>query len=518
MSSHFITLEEVTKAFPGTVAVDSVSLSIDPGEIVGLVGKNGAGKSTLIKLLAGVERVDGGEIFIDGTAMSRTYAPSDAQHLGLAFVFQELEIIPELSASENIQLGNRFPRRAGIFVDWGRVHRKSAELLEELDIALDPRTPAKALRTAEQKLVMIARALHRESRLLVFDEPTAALTDQDKTHLFRIIRTLRERGCAIVYISHRLKEVMEITDRVVVMRDGGVCADSATTDLDMCGLIDAICGERAVSQGGRRPRASGSRPFESGGVEDGPPLLEVKDLEGPGLSLPTSVTVRGGEVVGIAGLVGSGRTELAKLVCGATRKSAGSLSVHGREIDVRSPGAALKEGIALLPEDRRHEGLILDFSIRENVTLANLQKYRRRRRVPVPSRQKERVAARAAMERLSIVSRSEEEKVGTLSGGNQQKTAVAKLLEAGPSIIVMDEATQGIDVHAKTDVFNIIDSLADAGKGIILISSDFEELAEHCDRVYVMSEGSIVGELKGENVREDMMVQLCYKSGVQGPE
>ncbi len=500
----FLEICDVTKRYPGVLAVDNVSLAFEPGQIVGLVGKNGAGKSTLIKIMAGAERADQGRLLMDGAPLV-LHRPHDATIAGLAFVHQDLQDVADLSVAENVMLGLGYPRRMGLLVDWAELYRQAAEPLERLEAGIDPKTPVGELSVAQQRLVMIARGLAQQARLLVLDEPSASLTDEEIEHLFAVVRLLRDDGMVVVYVSHRLEEIFELTERVVVMRNGRVVADELTSSQDRTSLIGHITGhEHAQTASERRvARGVGSRPETQ-------VLLEVEDLSAPTGVNHCSFDVRKGEILGLGGLMGSGRTELVRAVFGADQRQSGTVRVQGAEIGGRHPDEAMKAGMALLPEDRKTQGNIMDFSVRDNITLASLTRHRVRPKAPFPSAQSEKKAAEQRIGRLSIATPSERQIVRLLSGGNQQKVVIAKWLEQGAEVLIFDEPTIGVDVDGKEEIYDIMEELAAEGKAVVFVSSEFSELVGVCQRVLVLSEGRIVGELEGDDVTEPAIVNICY--------
>ena len=495
-----VRMRGVVKLYPGVLAVDRADIDIFPSEVLGLVGKNGAGKSTVIKILAGAVRPDAGEITVGGVPLPPHYAPHRAQEFGLAFMHQELHNVPLLSVAENVALGSKLPRAAGR-ISWRALRRQVEAVLAELEQEIDVRRPVAGLSQAQQRMVMIARALYHRAKVLVLDEPTASLTDDEIARLHAVVRRLAGAGVAVVYVSHRLNEVVDLTDRVVVMRDGRVEVERPTRELDRRSLIAAIVGDAVSGQ----TRAREERPARA---EDAPVLLRARGLGeagGPTIDLE----LRAGEILGLGGLVGAGRTEIARLLAGAATATTGTLEVDGQERRLRSPRQGRDAGVVLLPEDRRHEALVLDFSVRENITLASLD--RLVGRFPwTPSRSKERIAAAGLIERLQIRTGGTETPVATLSGGNQQKVVLARWLDLPVKVMIFDEPTAGIDVQAKEEFFSLMQGLADAGKGIILISSDFSELVHACDRVLVLREGRASGELMGAAITEQAIVELCY--------
>ena len=502
-----LALNAVVKRFPGVVAVDGISISFRAGEIVGLVGKNGAGKSTLIKLIAGAQAPDEGTILIDGERVELAH-PRAARERGISALHQELMIVPNLTVAENIELGFGFPKRLGLFVNRRRLARDAQIVLEHLDVVLDPRAPGASLSPAQQRLVMLAHALAHRARVVVLDEPTAALTATEIDHLHEIVRSLARGGAGILYVSHRLDEIKSLTQRVVVMSDGRVVLDEPTSAVDRPALVTAIVGASAEG----RSTEEAARPARPPRTGDGVAMLEVDGLWRRGAVKPTSFAVAAGEVLGIAGLIGSGRTELLRLLSGADRPSGGRISVRGRAVEGGSPRKAIRAGMVLLPENRRAEGLIADFSIRKNATLPTLRRYRFASWLPVPSVPHERRTARGLVERLAIRARDEESPVQSLSGGNQQKVVLAKWLTTEVNVFLFDEPTQGVDIGGKEEISRLIDDLAAQGKAVVLVASDFSELTRACDRVLVMSGGQVVAELTGADISDGALVRHCYDS------
>lgn len=500
----FLEVQGLVKDYPGVRAADGVSLGIRPGEVVGLVGKNGAGKSTVIKILAGATAPDEGRILLDGTEIE-FHNPHDATLRGLSFVHQELSVVPELSVAENVELGLGYPRRAGVLVDFTRLRRQSRDVLARLGGGIEPDVAIRTLPVAQQRLVMIARALVTQARLVVLDEPTGSLTDEETNHLFAVIRDLSASGVAVVYVSHRLEEILEITDRVVVMRDGAVVDDRATVDFDTRTLIEEITGEDASETALQRRRTHGV-----GGPPDAPVVLEAEGVAVPGHIRDASFSVREGEILGVAGLMGAGRTELVRAVFGADHRAAGVIRMRGEEITIRRPADAIAAGMVLLPEDRRNQGLIRDFNVRRNITLGTLRRFRLAPRLPVPSSPRERTASLAAVRDLDIKTPSDLTPAAWLSGGNQQKLVLARWLRSGASVLIFDEPTHGIDVGAKEEVYSLMEQLAAEGRAVVFISSEFGELVGVCHRVIAMREGAIVGEAVGDEITEARLLEHCY--------
>jgi len=502
-SGAIVEVRRAVKRYPGVHALRGVDFVIRRGEIVGLVGKNGAGKSSLIKILAGVEHLDEGTLFIDDTPVPSGYAPHVAHRLGLAFVHQELGNFPLLTVAENVAIGTRFPRRFATFVSDRELRRRVRAVLAQLESSISPSAHLSQLTAVEQRLVMIARALYHDARVLILDEPSVSLTIDEIARLHAIVRRFKELGRSVVYVSHRLHEVVALTDRVVVMQGGEVILEQPTSAVDERALVAAIAGNTPIPVSGRSQARSGRRE---------PPLLRVTHLSRPPAVHDVSFELHPGEILGLAGLVGSGRTELARLIFGADVPTAGTIEIDGTPVRLRSPADAIAHGIALLPEDRRHEGLVLNFSTRENITLASLREFRRHRLLPVPSRSKERESATAMVARLQIETAGLEQEARRLSGGNQQKVVLAKWLQRPDRVLVFDEPSQGVDVGAKAEIFGLIEGLAAAGRGVILISSDFAELATVCTRVIGIREGRVSGIVEAPGIAESELVSLAYAS------
>jgi ABC-type sugar transport system ATPase subunit len=479
-------MHSITKSFPGVRALDGVSFDLNQGEIHALVGENGAGKSTLIKILAGVyPYLDyGGEIILDES--ERRFARvRDSEATGIAVIYQELSLVKELNVAENIFLG-REPRRFGI-INWEDLYSRAQKLLDNLHLEIDPRTPVIKLGIGQQQLVEIAKALSQDARVLVLDEPTAALTDAEVETLFSILNKLRERGVAMIYISHKLDEVFQLSDRITVLRDGRTISTDATKDLDEARVIAKMVG-REVSQ--IFPEAKHDRGdvvFEARNVT-------VEDPSVPGKLLVDRVgfAARTGEVLGIAGLMGSGRSELLMAIFGAHpgRKSA-EIQVAGKPIEISQPSDAIKQGIGFVTEDRKRYGLILEQTILKNMTLAGLRKLSGRF---ITNEDAEAAAGQRSASELRIKATSVFTVAGTLSGGNQQKVVLAKWLLTNPRVLFLDEPTRGIDVGAKQEIYAQINELAKKGLAIVLVSSELPEILGLSDRVIVLHEGRLTGE------------------------
>jgi len=486
MTAALLEMKSITKSFPGVRALDGVSFDLRGGEIHALVGENGAGKSTLIKILAGVypHPEYGGEIVLDG-AERRFTSVRDSEQAGIAVIYQEMSLVKDLSVAENIFLG-RAPRRIGI-INWEELFSRAEQLLEELHLQIDPRTPVNNLGIGQQQLVEIAKALSQNARILVLDEPTAALTDAEVDTLFGILNNLRARGVAMIYISHKLDEVFRVSDRITVLRDGKTISTNATAELDEPRVIAQMVGREVDQIFPQAKHERGEILFEARQV-----TVEDPSVTGKLLVDDVGFAVRKGEVLGIAGLMGSGRTELLMAIFGAHagRKSA-EIHLEGNQIQINRPSDAIKHGIGFVTEDRKRYGLILDQTILRNMTLAGLRKLSGRF---ITDENAEAAAGERAANDLRIKAPSVFTIAGTLSGGNQQKVVLAKWLLTNPRVLFLDEPTRGIDVGAKQEIYGHINRLAEKGLAIVLISSELPEVLGLSDQVIVLHEGRITGE------------------------
>jgi monosaccharide-transporting ATPase len=483
----------IVKRFTGVLALDRVSVELAPGEVHALVGENGAGKSTLIKVITGVYRPDEGRLRLAGRPAGFA-GPLDAQHAGIQAVHQEVGLVPGLSVARNLLLG-REPRRLGV-LDVRRMHREAAGVLASYGIEVDVRRPLRSLGVGVQQMVALARAVSVDARVVVMDEPTSSLEPREVETLFDVVRRLRERGIAVIYVSHRLDELYRICDRVTVLRDGRVVHQGPLADLDRLRLVSLMLG-RPVSD----VRAEGVTKFS--GAHDAAetvPVVEAHGLTRRHVLDGVSLAIRPGEVVGLGGLLGAGRTETAKAIAGALPLDGGRVTVAGRPLRRGSAAAATRAGVALLPEDRKSEGIIGTLSVRENIALAALP--RLSRGGLVSEARIDRIVE-TFMRRLRIKAAGPHQRVAELSGGNQQKVLLARWLATEPKILLLDEPTRGIDVGAKAEVQALIDELAEDGLGVLLISADLEELVEGSDRVVVLKDGTVVGELSGGDVTEE---------------
>ena len=485
-------LRGISKKFPGVKALDDVSFEIRAGEVHMLVGENGAGKSTLMKILCGAYRADHGSFFCDGKQVTIDDA-ADARKFGIAVIFQDFTLVPYLDIAQNIFLGREFSGRLPGLIDRRRIHAEAKRVLDMIGFDIDPGVLVHSLGVAQQQMVEIAKALSQDARILVMDEPTAALSDRETELLFAMIARLKKNGVAIIYISHRLSEVFALGDRITVLRDGHKIADLLPAETTPDQLVTLMVG-RPVDTTYTRP----SRPTP------GAVALEVKNLSGPSGFFDVNLTVRAGEIVGLCGLVGSGRTEVARAIYGADRVTSGEIRLFGERIG-GSVEDSTRRGMALIPENRKTQGLALARSVGDNIVLAGLRKL-----FPsgifIPRRAAK--AARAIIQKLRIATPTPRRAVATLSGGNQQKVVIGKWLNAEAQVFIFDEPTRGIDVGAKAEIFRLLDGLVHNGAAILMISSEQIEIVHICDRAYVMRSGRVVGELPHSELTEANIVRL----------
>jgi ribose transport system ATP-binding protein len=490
-------MRSITKRFPGVIALQDVFLRLERGEVLALAGENGAGKSTLIKVLGGAHQPDAGDILVDGVKV-RLSSVADAKRAGIALIHQELMLAPNLDVADNIFLGNE-DRPIGLLSPLRRraMREAAARLLERVGLAHRPDTPVSRLTVGEMQMVEIAKALSLNARLIIMDEPTSSLTAEESAKLFEIIRSLRSLGIAIIYISHRMEEVRALADRVTVLRDGRHVGDLTRAEATHEKIVSMMVG-RELSANYFPPRA----PFAAG---DPAPALVVQDLLVPGAPGRVSFSAQRGEIVGFAGLVGSGRTELMQTIFGATPALSGSMCLEGRPFFPRRPGDAIRRGVCLAPEDRKRYGLVLPMSVTRNISLASIQRYSR---YGLLDRAQERRLALAEVARFRVKTPTIEQPVVNLSGGNQQKVVLAKWLAMSPKVLILDEPTRGIDVGAKAEIYRHMAALAESGLTILMVSSEMEEVLGMSDRVVVMHERWIRGVLPREGLTAGRIADL----------
>ncbi len=486
----------VSKRYPGVVALDGVDLEVRKGEVHILLGENGAGKSTLMKILAGAVRRDEGTIEIDGVPLDEP-GPRAAQAAGVSIIYQEFNLIPHLTVAENIFLGRERGLGFPGVIDQGWIFREAERRLTDLGVAIDARAVVDDLGVAEQQMVEVAKALSIDAKVLVMDEPTSALTDKEIVRLFSVIRGLQARGVAVIYISHRMEELFQIGDRVTVLRDGRLIGTRTIRDTTMDGLIQMMVGRDLTEK------------FPKRAVTLGEELLKVEGLARRGVLHDISFTLRRGEVVGLAGLMGSGRTELARAIFGADPIDAGSIRIRGREVKIDSPRAAIHAGVGFLTEDRKRQGLVLALSVTENVCLANVN---RMATAGCMHLAQEESAAQRYITDLRIKTPGAAQRVMNLSGGNQQKVVLAKWLCRETEILLFDEPTRGIDVGSKVEIYQLINRLAAEGKAILMISSELPEILGMSDRILVMNRGRIAGEFQAAAATQESLLQCALAS------
>ena len=491
-------MKGIVKRYPGVVALNRVDFNLRAGEVHALVGENGAGKSTLVKVLSGATPMDAGEIYLSGQR-TEIVSPHHAQQLGINMIYQEFNLSPYLSVAENIFLGREPLRKRGPFIDWSRMYSDARDILAKIDVSLDVRRPVNELSVAEQQMVEIGKALSFNAKILVMDEPSATLTEHELESLFNLIRSLREQGMGIIYISHRMEELFEIGDRVTVMRDGERIDTKDVREADKEQIIRMMVGRKLTEEFPKQQ-------FERGGE-----ILRVEHLNRIGVLKDISFSVYRGEIVGITGLVGAGRTELARAVFGADPLDSGEIFLDGRKVSIRSPQDAIRLGIGLLTEDRKNQGLVIGMKVRENVTLSGLDALVRRIFI---DHQKERAETERYVRELQIKTPGIEQLVKNLSGGNQQKVVLAKWLFTKSKMLLFDEPTRGIDVGAKREIYRLLNELVSRGVGVLMISSELPEVVGMCDRILVMHEGRIAGQILHSEATQEKVMH--YATGGDG--
>ena len=487
-------LENVSKAFPGVQALDKVSIDIRRGEVLALMGENGAGKSTLIKILAGAYQMDSGKVFCEGREI-RINGLKGSAELGISIIFQELNLFSNLSIAENIFVNREF-RRYGLFYDRRRANLQAAQMLEEVGLHCPPDTPLNHLSVSQRQMVEIAKALCADARMIIMDEPTSSLTTGEVKKLFEIIRHLTKKGVSVIFISHKISEVREIADRVHILRDGQYITTLEKDEITEESIIQNMVGRKLENVFDKQP------------IQIGEMALEVRNLSTKNFLNDISFSVRKGEIVGFAGLVGAGRTEVMRAIFGLDSMVGGEIRVAGKPVRIRCTRDAIRHGIGLVPEDRKKEGLFLGMSVMKNGSIVILDKVSKGR---IIQSRREYDAVHSYVEKLSIKTPSLEKCVADLSGGNQQKVVVAKWLAANPRILIVDEPTRGIDVGAKKEIHRLINTLAQSGVAIIMISSELPEILGMCDRIFVMHEGHLKGELTRNEATQEKIMEIILK-------
>jgi ribose transport system ATP-binding protein len=485
-------MKNITKTFPGVKALDKVNFSLRKGEVHALLGENGAGKSTLMKVLNGIHKRDEGEIILKGQPVEFE-GTKEAQNAGLAIIHQELELIPHLNVAENIYLGRE--DRNSIFIDYKKLYQKTEDVLDMLGVEIDPKAKINDLNIGSQQMVEIAKAVSQQAEILVMDEPTSSLTNQEIEILFKLIERLKKQDIAIVYISHRLEEVFEICDRVTVLRDGQFVGEVETKETDEDQLIKMMVGRTIEDR------------FPKMRFNPGEEILRVDNLSVPKEIESASFTLHKGEILGVAGLMGSGRTELAKAIFGVYKDKTGDIYYRGQKLEINSPADAIDNGIYYLSEDRKEEGLVLGLSVSDNISISVLTTMLKANTFINAAQEKE--LAQKYIGDLNIKTPSEKQLVKNLSGGNQQKVVISKLLSTKPEVVIFDEPTRGIDVGAKREIYNLMQDLIDEGVAVILISSELPEVLNLSSRVLVMHEKEIMGELDAADADQEAIMKLA---------
>ncbi len=491
---NILEIKNLTKTYPGVVALNDLSLTVRRGECHAIIGENGAGKSTLIKSIAGAIKPDKGTIIFEGKEYN-SLNPTLSKEIGIGVIYQELVLCPALSVAENIFLGERLTK--GLFQNEKVMNIKAQEILDQFKVeSLKATMKVRTLSTAYQQLVEIAKTIAKKTKLIIMDEPTAPLTEREVEVLFRIIHELKANGITIIYISHRLDELYEVSDRVTVMRDGCYIMTTDTKDITKDELIAAMVGREL------------KKPSKTSNSKEKDVLLETRNLGGNGVQ-PFSLKLHKGEVLGLSGLVGAGRTEYAQLIFGAREKECGEIYLNGQKVNIKSPQDAVKYGIGMVPEDRKLHGALLRMNIRDNIVVSILKEISNK--FYFVDKNKEQDIAKTQMEALRVKAPNADVIINNLSGGNQQKVVLGKWLANGSEVLILDEPTRGIDVGAKQEIYKLIEDLAAQGKGIIVISSDMEEIIGITDRMLILYEGKLTGELQYEEYTQERI--LKYASG-----
>lgn len=485
----------ISKSFPGVKALSNVTIDLQYGEVLALVGENGAGKSTLMKILTGIYPKDEGTITLQGKDIA-VHSPKQAQELGISIIHQELNLMKDLTVAENIFIGREPKGTMNLLVNDKQLNKQTAELFNKLNLDLDPKTKVRHLTVAKQQMVEIAKALSFNSKILIMDEPTTALTETEIDTLFDIITSIREKGVGIIYISHRMDELKRISDRITVMRDGTYVDTLKTSETEMSKVIQLMVGRHVYIE---------SKPNIASGKKE--TVLKVSNISTKTLLKDVSFDLKKGEILGFAGLMGAGRTEVARVLFGADPSTNGTINLHGKEVKIKSPADAVKQGIGYLSEDRKQYGLLISMDVKSNIALATIKDYQTNSFFVSDSKIKK--TATKYVESLKIKTPSVDQEIRLLSGGNQQKVVIAKWLQRDCDILIFDEPTRGIDVGAKGEIYKLLDELAASGKSIIMISSELPEVLRMSHRIVVMSEGKITGVLSSEEATQEKIMEYA---------
>lgn len=488
-------MEHISKSFPGVKALSDVTIDLQYGEVLALVGENGAGKSTLMKILTGIYPKDEGTITLQEKEIT-VQSPKQAQELGISIIHQELNLMKDLTVAENIFIGREPKGTMNLLVNDKQLNKQTAELLGKLNLDLDPKTKVRNLTVAKQQMVEIAKALSFNSKILIMDEPTTALTENEIDTLFEIINSIREKGVGIIYISHRMDELKRISDRITVMRDGTYVDTLKTSETEMSKVIQLMVGRHVYIE---------SKPNIASGEKE--TVLKVSNISTKHLLKNVSFELKKGEILGFAGLMGAGRTEVARVLFGADPSTNGTINLHGKEVKIKSPADAVKQGIGYLSEDRKQYGLLVNMDVKSNIALATIKDYQTKSYFVSDSKIKK--TATKYVESLKIKTPSVDQEIRLLSGGNQQKVVIAKWLQRDCDILIFDEPTRGIDVGAKGEIYKLLDELAASGKSIIMISSELPEVLRMSHRIVVMSEGKVTGVLSSEEATQEKIMEYA---------
>ncbi len=491
MSEYLLELSGISKSFPGVKALDNVHFTLKPGEIHALMGENGAGKSTFIKVITGVHKADEGKIILDGNPVVFK-SPLDAQRLGIAAIYQHVTSYPHLSVTENIFMGHEDVKRG--FIQWKQMNKKAADLLKQLNAEFSPTALMSSLSVAQQQMVEIAKALSMNARIIIMDEPTAALTKSESEELYHIAEKLRDNGKSIIFISHRLEDMYRLASRVTVFRDAHYIGTYNVNEITPPDLIKAMVGREIKDL------------FPKPEVEIGEEVLSVEKLSRTGYFRDVSFNIHAGEIIGLTGLVGAGRTEVIQTIYGIEKYTSGKVFLEGKEVHISRSQDAMNYGIGLLTEDRQNQGLILDWGIGRNITLPEMRKYTKHN---ITNDAVENEAAKELAEQVDVKALSVFDKASSMSGGNQQKVVVAKALGSDLKLLIVDEPTKGVDVGAKAAIYEIMGELAKKGLAILMISSEMPEILGMCDRIYVMCDGRLTGELNRSEATQELILELA---------
>jgi ribose transport system ATP-binding protein len=499
MSAAILEMKNIKKIFGASTVLDNVSFTLNNSEVHALIGSNGAGKSTLMKIMTGVYVADGGEIYLQGQ-LKKILSSKDAKNNGIAMIFQELSLVQTMTVAENIFLGQEITKN--YLRDTKKMNEKAASILEELGIDVDPNTPVNQLSVGMSQMIEIAKALSKDAKILVLDEPTASLSESEKGHLFKIIRELKAKGVSMVYISHRMNEILEIADAFTILRDGKLVISDRIENVDIDTIVSHMVGGKST----QKRFEWIERKYDSTGED----LLRLDHVKVNDKIDDISFSLKHGEILGLAGLMGSGRTEILETIFGLRKKVSGTITLENKEVEHKSSSDAIKNKIALIPEDRRKQGLILEHSVKENAILPIINNLLKKNSVLINEVLADRVV-NGNVEKLNIKTSSIDKTIGLLSGGNQQKVVVAKWLNTDPKILMLDEPTAGVDIGAKSEIIHIIREFADKGNGVIFVSSELTELLAVCDRIITIFDGKITGEIDRKEIHTEEELQIAIQ-------